>query len=225
MRSECANASAAVAAIGMIIILQISSLQAEAPQSERKQDAVPQEQEPGLVNKNSLYQFNGVFTDTTGKEFKLVQLEGKPSVVVMAYTSCDYSCPIVVGRMKRIEAALPSDIQNRVHFVLVSFDTERDTAEKLRNYATKMHLDERRWTLLHGGKDDILELAVLLGVKFKSDGKGGFSHSNLITVLDREGKVIHRLIGLNTDLDQTVRVFRRIASAGRRDNAALSSTR
>ena len=168
---------------------------------------------PGLVSKNSLYKFTGLFTETSGKEFKLVQLRGKPSVVVMAYTSCDYSCPIVVGRMKRIEAALPPDIQNRVQFVLISFDTERDTSEKLRNYLNKMHLDDRRWILLHGGKDEIMELAVLLGVKFKPDGKGGFSHSNLITVLDKEGEIVHRLIGLNTDISETAAVLGNIAAA------------
>ena len=46
------------------------------------------------------------------------------------------------------------------------------------------------WTLLRGAPNDVLELAALLGVKFKKDLGGQFAHSNIITVLDANGEVV-----------------------------------
>ena len=62
-----------------------------------------------------------------------------------------------------------------------------------------------RWTLLRGSPDDTLELAALLGVKFKREAGGQFAHSNLITVLDERGEIIQQVVGLNQDINETVR--------------------
>ena len=74
-----------------------------------------------------------------------------------------------------------------------------------------MHLDPQHWSLLHGQPDDILELAVLLGVKYKKDQKGGFAHANLITVLNKEGEIVHRHAGLHYPLDDTLAAIRKAA--------------
>ncbi len=73
-----------------------------------------------------------------------------------------------------------------------------------------MHLDLRYWTLLHGRPDDVMELAVLLGVKFKKDQQGGFSHANLITVLNREGEIVYRHTGLNHQVADTIAAIRKV---------------
>ena len=89
-------------------------------------------------------------------------------------------------------------------FVLVSFDTERDTVEVLHAYRKRLNLDEDRWVLLRGGADDVMELSALLGVKFKKDLRGQFAHSNVITVLNPAGEIIHQQTGLNQDPAATV---------------------
>ena len=74
-----------------------------------------------------------------------------------------------------------------------------------------MHLDPATWTLLHGEVPEVQELAMLLGVKFKRDARGEFSHSNLITVLDAEGEIVHQRSGLQGEVAEAARAVSLVA--------------
>jgi protein SCO1/2 len=56
---------------------------------------------------------------------------------------------------------------------------------------------------LHGTENDVLELAALLGVKYRSVGETIFAHSNLITVLNKEGEIVHQQEGLGVKHEET----------------------
>jgi protein SCO1/2 len=56
-----------------------------------------------------------------------------------------------------------------------------------------------------------LELAVLLGIKYRKEPQGGFAHSNLITVLNKQGEIVHRQVGLQQSVADTMAVIRRVA--------------
>ena len=157
------------------------------------------------VTDQSLYQIDSKWTIDTGKEIKLSNLKGRPQVIVMFFSSCQYACPVLVHDLTRIEAALTPELRERVGFTLVSFDTRRDTPEVLAKYRESHNLSPANWTLLHGESDDVLELAALLGVKYKEDANGQFAHSNIITVLNSDGEVVHQLVGLGQDINETVR--------------------
>ena len=152
----------------------------------------------------SLYQLDSTWTNDAGQSVKFSQLQGRVQVVVMFFASCTYACPIIVHDMQRIEAALPEKVRAGTGFTLITIDPERDTPEALHAYRSVHKLTLNRWTLLHGTPDDTLELAALLGVKFKRETSGQFAHSNLITVLNEQGEIIHQQIGLNQDLAETV---------------------
>jgi protein SCO1/2 len=106
--------------------------------------------------------------------------------------------------MQRIEKSLPSDKMNDYHFVLVTIDPERDTPAKLKTYAQVHGLDLSRWTLLTGKIDDIMELAALTGFKYKKDDSGNYSHSNIISLLNEKGEILHQQTGLNQDIAESV---------------------
>jgi protein SCO1/2 len=160
----------------------------------------------------SLYQTESKWTTDTGKRIKLGELKGKPQVVAMFFANCQYACPIIVNDMKRIEAALTADQRTNVGFTLVSFDTKRDTPAALAAYRLTHALPADNWTLLHGEPDDLLELAALLGLQFKEDANGQFAHSNVITILNAQGEIVHQQIGLNQDIKETVRILRQLAA-------------
>ena len=65
-------------------------------------------------------------------------------------------------------------------------------------------------TLLHGSDDDVLELAALLGVKYKQEANGQFAHSNIITVVNADGEIVHQLTGLGQEVNETVRKLERL---------------
>ena len=68
--------------------------------------------------------------------------------------------------------------------------------------------------MLHGEPDDTRELAALLGVKYKEGANGQFAHSNLITVLNQDGEIVHQLVGLGQDIKSTVRMIDRLTTEG-----------
>ncbi len=69
-------------------------------------------------------------------------------------------------------------------FVLVSFDTERDTPTALAAYRNRQSLDPAQWCLLRGRPEDVRELAAVLGISYAQDPRGQFMHSNILTLLD-----------------------------------------
>jgi protein SCO1/2 len=74
-----------------------------------------------------------------------------------------------------------------------------------------MGLDPDSWLFLFGHSDDILELATLLGITYKRNQSGGFLHSNVITVLNKAGEMVHRHEGLQQDMASTLVAIRQAA--------------
>jgi protein SCO1/2 len=170
---------------------------------------------PAAFTDKSLYQIDSTWTNDLGHSFKLGDLRGRVQILAMYFASCAYACPAMVHDMERIEAALPEAVRAQTGFTLVTIDPERDTPGALRAYRASHRLAAARWALLRGTSDDTLELAALLGVKYKKEASGQFAHSILITVLNEQGEIIHQLAGLNQDIQETVRrIETAVAGAG-----------
>jgi protein SCO1/2 len=159
----------------------------------------------------SIYQLESGWTTATEQPLRLGQLQGKVQVLAMVYTTCESACPIIVSLMQLIEVSLPPELRPDVGFVLVTFDPARDTPAVLSAYSARMGLDPSSWVLLTGSPDDVLELATLLGIKYKRDQSGGFVHSNVITVLNKAGEIVHRHEGWQQDMASTREAIRRAA--------------
>ncbi|MEK7780465.1 MAG: SCO family protein, partial [Verrucomicrobiota bacterium] len=112
--------------------------------------------------------------------------------------------------LQKIEATLKPEQRARAGFTLVTIDPKRDTPAALANFRATRVLPAETWTLLHGESDDILELAALLGVKYKEEANGQFAHSNIITVLNADGEIVHQLVGLGQDINVTVRELEKL---------------
>jgi protein SCO1/2 len=150
----------------------------------------------------SLYQLDAKWTDDAARPVQLASLRGRPIVMAMFFASCEYACPIIVSEMQHLRETLPAAVREKTQFVLVSFDSARDTPAALKAYRERMALPAGGWTLLHGDPADVQELAMLLGVKYQQDARGQFSHSNLITVLNPEGEIAHQRAGLQGDVSE-----------------------
>jgi protein SCO1/2 len=117
---------------------------------------------------------------------------GHPVIVTMFYGSCPAACPLLVSNIKRIEASLTPAAREDVRVLLVSFDAERDTPAALRDMAKAHHVDAARWRFAAGADDDARQLANVLGIEYVKGEGGFFSHNSVITVLDREGRIVAR---------------------------------
>lgn len=152
-------------------------------------------------HEESVYHLEGTWTDHRGVEFTLASLRGGPVVMVMIYGSCTTACPILVHDARRLESLLADDVRAKTRFVLVSFDPVNDTPDVLADYATGHDLDDPRWRFVQGDRAQIRALAMLLGVRFRDNGDGTFDHSNLVTVLDADGRAVNRVEGLMRPMD------------------------
>ncbi|MBX3142974.1 MAG: SCO family protein [Trueperaceae bacterium] len=159
---------------------------------------------PAALPGTSLYHLRSAWTDQSGQDFVLSELRGRPAVFVMFYGDCTTACPLLVRSAELIEEALPADVRGAVEFVMVTFDTTRDSPEKLRAYAESKGLDRDGWRWLVGSDLQTRQLAALLGVQYRDAGNGMFAHTNVVTVLDADGVPIVRLEGLGVELDPAI---------------------
>jgi len=158
--------------------------------------------EKAILPDQSLYQIPAIFANQDNQAMKLAAFQGKPTVVGMIFTNCGYACPRLTADMISIEKKLKENADH-VNFLLISFDTERDIPSQLKNYAEKNGLD-KNWTLLHGDEESVRTIAVLLNIQFEKDSDGNFSHSNLVSVLDKDGVLKFQKEGLNADHKGTI---------------------
>ncbi|MEX2478032.1 MAG: SCO family protein [Gracilimonas sp.] len=156
---------------------------------------------------HSLYHLDSEFTDHRNEAVKLGDFQGEPVIVVMFYGNCTQVCPILIQDTWRLYSSLDESIQQKVNVLAVSFDTENDTPEVLKEYAEYEELDIPGWHFLTGKHTDIKMLATMLGVKYQQTSDGHFAHSNLVTVLDTEGKVAKRVEGLNQPMEDAAVVI------------------
>lgn len=150
---------------------------------------------PGLSGQ-SLYNLASLWQTQDGQTVALASLRGRPVVMAMAYTSCPDMCPIIIHDMQHIEGDLAPSVREHTRFVVVSFDSSRDTPQLLKEFAAAHGLDLKHWTLLHGNKQAVQEVAAVLGVRYRQKKNGGFEHSNIISLLDADGVVVDQMIGL-----------------------------
>ena len=142
----------------------------------------------------SVYDLGGSWRDQSGATRSLASWRGTPVLLAMIYTHCTATCPLAVSELKRIAALHPD-----VRFVLVSLDPARDDVSRLADYAAERALDPSRWTLLTGSDADVRDLAATLDVRYRRVTPEDLAHSNLITLLDREGRVARQASGRMDD--------------------------
>jgi protein SCO1/2 len=185
------------------VLLLLATCAGAAEPAERQSATLPPCCRPALPARQptdkSLYLLDSQWTSDVGREIQLGALRGRPQVVALFFTHCEYACPILVSELKAIESKLSPEVLRKVDFLLVSLDSKRDTPAALAAFREKRQLARERWTLLRGSADDVRELAALLGVNYSEGARGQFEHSNLLTLLNSEGEVAHQHTGLKQD--------------------------
>lgn len=203
-------------ALGLIPLLTMMSLMLSACSAGNQRDTAHTRHERAELAADepadfSLYELQSEWTDQLGERRMLASLAGRPRVVALAYTSCAVACPRIISDMKRLESELGATADH-VGFVLVSLDPARDTPARLREYAAAAQLEPARWTLLTASHDDVLELAVLLGVRYRRISDTDIEHSNVLSIVAADGRIVHRLLGLGADPAPGVRLLTSLAA-------------
>jgi protein SCO1/2 len=140
----------------------------------------------------SIYPLSVALRDQHDRAIGIDAFRGHPVVISMFYGSCPTACPLLVSNVKRIEESLPADVRQETRVLLVSFDPAHDTPAVLAFIAKGRELDDARWTLATASDDDVRQIAAVLGISYRARPEGGFVHDSVLTVLDREGRIVAR---------------------------------
>jgi len=188
---------------------------------ESKSIALPLTANTASVSEQSLYQLESLWTTDTDETVKLRELQGRYTILSLMFTRCTGTCPLLTKQLQAFSASLPPDIKNQTRFVAITIDPG-DTGESLLRYRDELKLDKQQWMLLRGAPTAVRELAAVLGFNYiqtndqandpTGDPTGNdtqFSHSNLLTVLNPKGEIIHQQQGAGSDLSAVAAAIRR----------------
>lgn len=159
---------------------------------------------------DSLFNITDTWTSSEGAPLQISQLNGKPTVIAMVYTSCQMVCPMIVSDMQRVEKSLSKAEAAKVNFAVFSFDPDRDTPAKLKEFASAHGISSDRWTLATSNPSAVRKLAVSLGIKYKKDKSGDFDHDALVTILDSEGVIRYQQYSVGKSMDEATAALKKL---------------
>ena len=141
---------------------------------------------------DSIYQLPLPLTDSNGQTRDWRTLRGKPHLVSMFYTSCQYICPLIVESGKAVERQLTPAQQKKLGVVLISMDPARDDPAALKKVAEQRKLDTTRWTLASPPAGEVRAVAGVLGIRYRLLADGEFNHSSALILVDANGRILAR---------------------------------
>ncbi|MCT7378512.1 SCO family protein [Chelativorans salis] len=140
--------------------------------------------------------------DADGNPVGLKDLRGKVVVLHFIYAGCPDVCPLhadLIGEIQEMVNA--SAMKDRVEFVTVTTDPERDAPKVLKDYGPVHGLDpEANWVFLTSGpdrpEDTTRKLAEKFGHGFTVSEDGYQVHSVVTHIIDQNGRWVANFHGL-----------------------------
>lgn len=156
------------------------------------------------ISETSIFNLTTKWNTQDAESIELKDLKGKTLVMVMVYTTCKAACPRLVADMRNIAKQVPEEHADKVQYVFISIDPKVDTPERLKEFAKENFMDTDNYTFLQGTERGVREFANVLAVKYKEISPIDFSHSNIISVFNPQGELVHQQEGLGVDNKETI---------------------
>jgi protein SCO1 len=141
-------------------------------------------------------------TSQDGTRVSLADFRGKIVAVTFIYTSCTDTCPVLTALMAHVQDKLGHDFGERIAFVSITVDPERDTPEVLKQYADTFGADLKGWAFLTGNPAAIRDVIRHYGVFATKNAKGDVDHTFLTSIVDRNGMLRVQYLGVRFDPDE-----------------------
>ena len=172
-------------------VLTIFSCKENTEQTVQKKDSA----------NSSIFLLDSKWQNQDAEELQLKNLKGKNLVMVMIFTSCRTACPILVADMKKVHDKIEKNKLKDTSLVLISIDPTNDTPEVLKKFAAERNMDSQPWIFLRSDEESTREFANVLAVKYKKISPIEFSHSNIISIFNRNGELVSQEegSGINSD--------------------------
>tara|TARA_B100001564_G_scaffold83936_1_gene67749 strand:- start:4192 stop:5715 length:1524 start_codon:yes stop_codon:yes gene_type:complete len=111
------------------------------------------------LSRNDVVDFT--LTDQNGENFTFSMLDTDVTVVSFIFTSCPDVCPVITQSLRLVQEGLSTADAERVGFVSISVDPDRDTPEALTAYTERHGVS---WPHLTGDKDVLADVYGNFGI-------------------------------------------------------------
>lgn len=116
-------------------------------------------------------------TDQDGRPFRLSDQRGNVVLLFFGYTNCPDVCPTTLAIWKQVQRALSPDA-DRVRFVFITVDPERDTAERIKDHLAIFSPD---FIGLSGTPDELSAIYQAYGIYHEKGEAQGSAAGYLVT--------------------------------------------
>jgi protein SCO1 len=149
--------------------------------------------------------------DDTGVQVTEAALRGKPTVMYFGYTFCPDVCPTTLTDLAQWMHLLGPDA-DRLNYVFVTVDPERDTPKVMHDYVSAFDPRIRGFT---GTSDQIAKVASEYRIYYKriptSDGSYVMDHTSILYLMDANGKSVG-FIGYQEETASAVAKLKKLAA-------------
>ena len=154
-------------------------------------------------------------TNQDGKRFTFDDYRGKALAVTFIYRECPLP-EFCIKMSKQFsdmanQIAADPDAKDKIRLLSVSFDPDRDTPEKLKQYGMGYLGPDAKddftvWQLAVGSEKEVRDVADFFGLKYEKDenDQTQFNHSLVTAVISPEGKVTRVFSGGRWTPDQVL---------------------
>ncbi|WP_440991717.1 SCO family protein [Haloarchaeobius baliensis] len=147
----------------------------------------------------------------------------RPQLLTFFYSHCQTVCPVLVSALQHVqEHAATNGYADEVAFLPVTFDPERDTADRLRTYAEERNVDADagNWHFLRPDSKERAKAVVEdeFGVAFRRTEPEDmdmymFTHTSLTLLVNGDGYVERAYREQSPDVDTIVSDLERVRNA------------
>ena len=149
--------------------------------------------------KTDLHQFEKVppfeFANQNGETINNESYKGMVYVVEFFFTTCPSICPIMNQKMLTIQNEFFGNPEFGIASISITPDI--DTQKVLKEYANNLGINHQHWHLLTGKSEDVVYALSNKGFRLyagrdEAQGHGGFEHSGLFALIDKDGYIRSR---------------------------------
>jgi len=182
------------AALALIFVVLASLMLAQPHRAE------PATQEQALPKIAPAPEFALISQD--GAPVKLADYRGKVVAVTFIFTLCADTCPVLTPMMSFVQDQLGDNFGEKIHFVSITVDPERDTPEVLKEYAQVFGANLSGWSFLTGTPDAIRDVTGRYGIFAAKTANGSIDHTFLTSIIDQRGILRVQYLGVRFDPEE-----------------------
>jgi protein SCO1/2 len=137
-----------------------------------------------------------------GKPASLGDFRGKTLAITFIYASCTDTCPMLTDKMARVQDSLGTMFGEKIIFISITVDPERDTPEVLKQYADSFGAHPVGRYFLTGEPPAVRDVLQDYGIYSKKTASGDIDHTFLTSLIDYHGDLRVQYVGVRFDPEE-----------------------